>query len=191
MARLWEDIPHYRRGRPALVEFHGFRSDTHLLENQGWRIAEEVDQYRFSMSHEIKLILSSPCENPIKFIGRCRVPHDLYDRQSMGFSLRICVDPQHFHDYRVHHELGWQSSARFREIDMSHTIAEAHCALDWGSIFPPRAASKEDVFMAGADMGVIEHLEAIKRLQAPKQKELRLKAESKSVETVARLIQVA
>lgn len=41
-------------------------------------------------------------------------------------------------------------------------------SLQWGSIFPPRAEAKEDLFLRQADMGVLEHLEAIKKLQAPK-----------------------
>lgn len=195
MAENWGDFPHYRRGRPALVEFHGFRSDTQLLERHGWRIAEEVDYHDFSMRREIRLILSPPCEYPIKFSGRCRVPNDHFvdggHMMRISGPLRICVDAQHFTEFRLHGQSGLYADRLFREIDMSHTIEELHYAMDWGSVFPPRTASKEDVFLGDADMSVIEHLEAIKKLQAPKQKELRSKADYASSETVARLIRVA
>ncbi len=193
MASRWEDLPRYRRGPPAVVFFHGFEANTATLEHCGWRIAERVEMEVAYRQERVELVLYAPggglkisgsgfVDRERQFMTREEnYPIVIQARECMNEAMvRILEGPEYV-------------TPLYREIDMSHTIMDRIVSLQWGSIFPPRSESREDVFVAKADMGVVEHLEAIKRLQAPKQKELRAKADRQaaSAETVARLIQVA
>ncbi len=190
MASRWEDLPRYRRGPPAVVLFHGFEANTATLERVGWRIVEHVSHDIAYRCERVQLILSAP-DGRLKISGIGQVSEQ-YGRHFHEDNYPILIEAREaFHEMRVSSR-GLEMPT-YREIDMSHTIMDRLVSLQWGSIFPPRSESREDVFVGKADMGVVEHLEAIKRLQAPKQKELRAKAERQaaSAETVARLIQVA
>jgi hypothetical protein len=188
MATHWEDMPRYRRGPPAVVCFHGFKASTVTLEHAGWRIAEHVEGDYAMCAGRIRVVLMAP-DSILKIAGVAIIG----DRKLGDDNYPIVIQASEAgHEMRV---TLWDNAAMpsFREIDMGHTIMDRIASIQWGSVFPPRAESKEDLFLSRADMGVLEHLEAIKRLQAPAQKELRAKAQrdANSVETVARLIQVA
>lgn len=196
MARVWNHGDGYRRGPPARIRFHGFESDTARLQHAGWRIAEHFQDCHYHMSRDWEIILAAPGTD-MKLRGRCserEFKSRIYsDREYEGFPiypLHFEVD-EYFHDYKVSIRDAYYFSSRFREIDGSHTIADRLVSVDWGSVFPPRQEPKEKVLIQKADMSVIEHLEAVLREQAPKQKELRQRAAEGQTEVIAQLIKVA
>ena len=197
MARVWNHGDGYRRGPPARIRFHGFESDTARLQNAGWRIAEHFQDCHYDMSRDWEIILSAPGTD-MKLRGRCR-EREFRSRMHSGYEaeynapvypLWFEVD-EYFHDYKVSVRDVYYSRSAFREIDGSHTIADRLVSVDWGSIFPPRQEPKEKVLIQKADMSVIEHLEAVLREQAPKQKELRQRAVDHETSVIAQLVQVA
>ena len=65
--------------------------------------------------------------------------------------------------------------AAFREIDAEPRFSEVHITRveDLNIFAAPIPGSRGEVLVDGADMTVIEHLDAIKRLQAASQEEIR------------------
>ncbi len=162
---------------PVGVEWNGWRSDTRRLQQRGWQLAvergcdydhEPRDIYRLAMKHEgFKLFAIS-------------------DRTA--FQRRHFTQPWATRDFPVFQvvqvlpldfQLQTFSSVDFRNLDKFEPIDATPQyvrtqTLDDFNIFAV-VGKVERICVDKADMSVVEHLEAIKRLQMPVQKELREK----------------
>lgn len=149
---------------PVPVEWASWRTDTCALQRTGWQLAvdydPEYDRYRLLMKHpEMRLTAFTDSQH----IER---NHYSIQRDLPPFTVRHVAAT-------IHVQTVIDDFSRFHEIDaepryMNHKITR----LEDMNIFAMREKSTE-VLIDQANMEVIDHLEAIKRLQAPKQSEIR------------------
>lgn len=158
--------------RPMGVEWAGWRTDTFTLQQNGWEIAVDYDirydGYRLLLRHKMLRLYA------------------LSDSQRIENLLDSRYNPDVIRDYPVFHICGVAPSiqtmqvagvdfSRFKEIDaqpriVNHVITRVE---DMNIFAAPMPGDKGEVLIDGADMSVIEHLEAIKRLQSASQAEIR------------------
>jgi hypothetical protein len=154
-------------GRPIGVVWAGWQSDTYTLQRNGWNFALERDllhqQYTLALEHK--------------------------DMRLYALTDRISFEQAHFSKeyspevplFRVVHVA---QTIRIREVVTSYDWRESFKPIDatpqyrndiydMDVLFAPFRTKVEEVIINKADMTVIEHLEAIKRLQDPEQTAIR------------------
>ena len=155
--------------RPYRVFWAGWETDTHSLQQCGWSIAAQWDMQhcgsRLALKHDASRVTAltdivrdidwENCQNP-------------YARDGFPVFHVVTIATQimvHTHETRA---------PQFKAIDAEPQVTmESVKSLDDMGIFQIPLTRTQEVYVEQADMDVIEHLEAIKRLQAPKQAELR------------------
>jgi len=184
--------------RPVPVSFQGFKSTTAELYQNGWSIAVsyDVDRYwhRIMLAHETLELCGISDAHRFRHIDPFQ-----YSR-NMGEDPREVVHINQIgHSKSIHHTQVMVQKATlsdFREVDacpeiMQHRIdsVEDLCIFKWKD-----KQQVDEIIVQKADMSVIEHLEAIKAMQQPKQKELRSRMGNNEIQKsgeVVQLLQVA
>jgi hypothetical protein len=157
--------------RPVGVEWAGWRSDTLTLQRAGWELAVEFEYYR----HQYRLLMRHKMLRLYAVTDMLTLENVMSDRFGMNTA-----------DMPVFHVIGVAPSiqslqvqgisfAAFREIDATPRFSESRITRveDLNIFAAPMPGAKGEVLIDGADMSVIEHLEAIKRLQSKTQEEIR------------------
>ena len=158
--------------RPVGIHWAGWRSDTLELQRAGWELAvhnEEFDRsYCLVMNHPaLKLQAFTDrrtLESPTSYQqDLSRAP--VFQVTHIARSLHVANIPAM--DLSVHD---------FRAIDAQPAFTQRRIeSFDDTNYFNLRPQKIEQLLIDKADMTVIEHLEAIKKLQQPKQHELRMR----------------
>lgn len=157
--------------RPFGIEWAGWRSDTHRLQRSGWELAVECEmcwrEYRLLMRHRMLKLYAVTHMEKIDDIERITSP---YMRcEDMPIFKVIGVAPQ----IRVV-EMQQYGPMSFKQFDAEPCMTTAPIrSIEDMNIFNVPMTRTEEVMIDKADMTVIEHLEAIKRLQSDKQREIR------------------
>jgi hypothetical protein len=170
--------------QPIPVEWAGWETTTLDLQHAGWRLAIEFDleriRYRLLMKHEVMKL------EAVTYAEELHV-HDPYQR---NYRLEV----ERLGRFRVQHVGSIQvvrivdNFSRFQEIDARPVMTmERPQSIADLNIFNTKR-SVEQVFVDKADMSVIEHLQAIKDLQSPKQRELRDRNVKQSTENAGELV---
>lgn len=166
MARYSE---HRLLSRPVELHWAGWRSDTLALQQCGWDIAVEFEpfymRYRLLLHHEM---LDLHCLTEAREID---------SRETQNWKLppfRVLGVGRRLEVLRVSEDM---NLAKFDVIDARPIMMETKIerAEDFNIFYTPVRIRNEQVLVDKADMTVIEHLEAIKRMQSAKQRELREK----------------
>ena len=166
--------------QPVRVYWAGWESDTFRLQEAGWQLAVEFEPYRQQyrlLLHNEQMKLTGITRSPVRFEGadawNARLPPFVIT--AMASRFEVCT---------IHDDF-----TKFQQIDAKPVMVDAKIrSVEDFNIFNIPLKRGEEVFIESANMTVIEHLEAIKRLQADKQGEIRAKMlseRSESVSTVA------
>jgi hypothetical protein len=153
------------------VEWAGWRTDTVALQMNGWELAVDFDvrylAYRLLLRHKMmRLYAVSSCET----IDNMSDPSINVDASKLPVFRIVGVAPS----IQTLSVPGIHLSA-FREVDALPTMVNTRITRveDLNIFAAPMPGAKGEVLIDGADMSVIEHLEAIKRLQSATQAEIR------------------
>lgn len=173
--------------RPHRVVWAGWEADTQRLQQGGWSIAAEQDILRKG----IRLVMR---HEPLKLYAITSYVADMHweaiqNPYAHGVELT-------FHVVQAGSRMEIsiiESSFDFKAIDAQPQMTTKHVRdIDDMNIFQVPLKRTEEIFIEEADMEVIDHLMAIKELQAPKQAELRKRAiNSATVEEGCYLPEVA
>lgn len=158
--------------RPFDVKWAGWATDTLKLQQSGWRLAVNFEPYtqRYQLLIKNEALKLCGISNIVGF--ESDIHRILMDTRVRPVFYIERVAPN-IMVYQTHLEL--LPPTRFQEIDARPQIAESRIISIWDlNVFATKQTSQ--VLVDKADMTVIEHLEAIKRLQTPAQQELRKKA---------------
>lgn len=170
------------------VEWRGWRSDTQQLQRAGWQLAAEHDDYghriRLAMKHEGYKLFAVTSYLEFKHLYT-HEPWKMYTGTDFPVFYVNTVLPI---DFRICTYAPVGDLSALRAIDaeprmVSHKVQ----TLDDFKIFA-EVGKAEQVLVDRADMSVIEHLEAIKKLQSDKQRELRQKETKKPPNLIAQLV---
>lgn len=177
---------------PVGVEWNGWQSDTRRLQQCGWQLAVErkpndcssSDSYRLAMKHEgLHLFAIS---NRTAF-QREFFRNPWQSRQVPVFHV-VQVLPLNFR-LQTFGGVDLGNLNDFVPIDAMPQFVEVKSlevkSLEDFNIFAT-ISKTERIVIDKADMSVVEHLEAIKRMQAPKQRELRQK--ERQVNLIAQIV---
>ena len=156
--------------RPLGVHWAGWETTTYRLQQSGWDLAVEHqfdrDEYCLLMHHKEMSLYAYTEVMTIE-----RVMHDpsYYPERMPVFHVRRIAKML----YSQWTDMYLNFSA-FQQIDATPQISERkiQCVEDF-NIFALARSKAEEVLVNRADMTVIEHLEAIKALQEPRQHEIR------------------
>ena len=154
--------------RPIGVWWMGFESNTMKLQQHGWEIAAEYsmygDNYRLLFRHnEMHLYAITHAERLEHMITRPE-----YDLERLPVFRVQGVVPQ-IEVIRMMDDL-----SSFQQIDAQPCMTKEEITrVEDMNIFRVPMERAEEIVVDKADMTVIEHLEAIKKLQQPRQKEIR------------------
>lgn len=154
--------------RPLGVHWAGWETTTLKLQRSGWDLAVEHefhrDGYTLLMRHEAMKLHAYTSQLVLE-----RALHDQYYGENMPvFVVRHVAQSLQ----SAHVPLDFAS---FQQIDAEPRFADFKIQrVEDFNIFALARSKAEEVLVNKADLTVIEHLEAIKRLQEPKQRELRL-----------------
>lgn len=159
--------------RPVPVHWAGWETTTAALQSAGWELAVHFefnrDRYTLLMRHQaMELWALSRTEQ----FGRYTSTLDSYysngDRDLPPFEV-MHVGKSLFIQTPTSLDF-----ASFQQIDARPQFTETKIrSVEDFNIFALARSKAEEILVNRADMGVIEHLEAIKRLQEPKQHEIR------------------
>lgn len=157
--------------RPLGVHWAGWQTTTVRLQQCGWDLAVQYeyhhDGYTLLMRHESmqlyaytdQLLLEKALHDPY-YTGE-NVP--VFQVRQVGKTL-----------LGVHAPLDFST---FQQIDAVPRYVEHKIrSIEDFNIFALARSKAEEILVNKADMSVIEHLEAIKRLQEPQQHEIRQRA---------------
>lgn len=154
--------------RPLGVHWAGWETTTLRLQQSGWQLAVEHefhrDGYTLLMRHEEMKLYAYTDQLVLE-----RALHDPYYRgeQMPVFVVRRVANTLQ----TAHTHLDFTS---FQQIDAQPQIADFRIQrVEDFNIFALARNKATEILVNKADMTVIEHLEAIKRLQQPKQQEIR------------------
>lgn len=156
--------------RPMGVEWAGWRTDTWTLQQNGWEIATDFDirtlGIRLCLRHKMMRLYALSDEQCVEHA----MSSPGYDASRLPVFRITCVAPSiqqiHTHGYDF---------TKFREIDAEPRVSTQSIQRieDMNIFAAPMPGSKGEVLIDGADMSVIDHLEAIKKLQSASQQEIR------------------
>jgi len=173
--------------RPVGVEWRGWRSDTLRLQRSGWQLAVETNfdsssiGYRLAMKHEGYKLFAVTDRKAIQSM-RMNAP---WMHSEVPVFQVVSVLPI---DFRICTYAGLEDLSEFKPIDAEPQFVNAKIqTIDDFNIFAV-VGKAERVLVNKADMSVIEHLEAIKRLQADKQRELRKDEVNRKLHLVAQIV---
>lgn len=154
--------------RPMGVEWAGWRTDTYTLQQNGWELAVENSYYdhtyRLLLRHRMMKMYAITAKETIE-----NLPAD------MSFARNLPV----FHIVHVAASLhaiqlpgiDWNN---FQQIDAQPQFTTSRITrIEDTNVFAVPLQRTQEIVIDGADMSVIEHLEAIKRLQDPEQQKIR------------------
>ena len=176
--------------RPIGIEWAGWHSDTYRLQQSGWEIAVEQDLYRC----EYRLILKHSqanlyavthkeiFENPFEVVGLS------YDLSRVPIFNVISVSSK-IENFRCNMDFN-----NVTRIDAQPTYVSEDVLIENienFNIFNIPLTKAEEILIDKSDMTVIEHLEAIKMLQNPKQAEIRKQMIDQSHVPDSKLVQEA
>ena len=156
--------------RPMGVEWEGWRTDTWTLQQNGWEIATSFDirclAVRLCLRHRLMRLYAITGEEMIEHA----MANPGFDASKLPVFRITAVAPS-IETIRMY---GMDFSV-FREIDARPRMSmqEIQRIEDMNIFAAPMPGSKGEVLIDGADMSVVEHLEAIKRLQSATQQEIR------------------
>lgn len=154
--------------RPCLVYWAGWETDTQKLQQSGWSISAEQDM----MSRGVRLAMR---HEPMRLYAITNIVADVHWEAvqnpyahgvdvvfsviKAGSGMQVQLIESHFD---------------FKSVDCQPqmTTNPVRDVEDMG-IFQTPLTRTAEIIVEQADMSVIEHLEAIKELQAPKQAEIR------------------
>jgi len=184
---------------PMPVVFQGWRSTTADLGRAGWKIAVDFDPnynaYRFCFSNEQLNLISITEVKRYEWSLRSLSHGSPYDPMYPKDAAPIMVNSLSSSMQVMHYMSGDSFLEGFREIDTEPEVMQHQVITpDDLCIFKYKDNEIDQVIVEQADMTVIEHLEAIKEIQKPKQKELREKLareERMKAGKVVELLQVA
>lgn len=172
-------------GRPVDIYWAGWKTTARDLQHAGWQIAVDFDPY----DQRYKLLLH---HEQLKLWA---ISSSVYFAHSGDpYSME---KPPPFHVEKVSpnlqlHHIEPVASVNYHEIDAEPILVESpiKSAADLNIFRLARNGAKE-ILIDRADMSVVDHLEAIQKLQAPKQAELREKARCENERSKAKLNLVA
>lgn len=150
--------------RPLGIEWAGWRSTTTELQACGWDLAAEFDYhsnaYRLLMKHEA-------CD--LYAITRSQIlPWELDEIPAHCPVFQVVRVARTMYINMI------DDLSHFVQIDARPQISTRQMrAVEDFNIFALARSKAEEILVNRADMSVIEHLEAIKSLQDPKQHEIR------------------
>lgn len=157
--------------RPVPVHWAGWETTTTALQASGWELAVNFefhrDRYTLVMRHQLMELWAL---SRGEYFSRSIVSFDNYgsDRDLPPFEV-VHVAKTLF--IQTPTSLDFQA---FQQIDARPQVTESKIrSVEDFNIFALARSKAEEILVNRADMGVIEHLEAIKRLQEPKQHEIR------------------
>jgi hypothetical protein len=154
--------------RPVGVEWAGWRTDTFALQQNGWELAAEFDPYYYAYR-----LLFKHRECRMAAITDRTIIEDL---ESGRLNVSPAVPLFHVRRVAATFEVLQMTDdfSRFVQIDARPQLMTRKIErLEDMNIFATTLKRTEEIVVDKADMTVVEHLEAIKRLQAPKQQEIR------------------
>lgn len=154
--------------RPLGVHWAGWETTTLRLQQGGWDLAVEHeyhrDGYTLLMRHEAMKLYAYTDQLVLE-----RALHDPYyrgERMPVFVVRRVANSLQTAHAHL--------DFASFQQIDAQPQIADFKIQrVEDFNIFALARNKATEILVNKADMTVIEHLEAIKQLQQPKQHEIR------------------
>jgi hypothetical protein len=157
--------------KPVGVEWAGWTTDTFTLQRRGWQLAVDYQLY----DQTYVLMMRHPDMNLTAITDRARLPLSNYfrdeyllDNKSPVFRV-VRVAPT----FQFVQLTGYDFRA-FKAIDATPQYTDERLTnIDDTNVFAPFRVKTEEVLIDKADMSVVEHLEAIKRLQDPAQAEIR------------------
>lgn len=184
---------------PWPVHWAGWTTTTLDLQGAGWRLAVEFDHqrlnYRLLMKHaKMKLVALTDAQHIERYANNFGSKRFTNYHPSALRPFNVVHVAETLHVERIMSNGSGLSWSKFDEMNaepmMVHSKIER---LEDFNVFATKAV--ERVFVDKADMSVIEHLEAIKAMQSPKQRELRDRSRQEQTdnagELVAQLIHLA
>jgi hypothetical protein len=156
--------------RPLGIEWAGWRSDTLTLQRCGWRLAVNFEPYNYTYQLLMKNETLRLCGVSSAMTIESRTMRWDSDLSHLPIFRVVQVAPD-IH-VRTFTDVDLMPVANFEEIDATPQFVSSRIESLYDlNVFATKRA--EQVLVDKADMTVIEHLEAIKRLQSPKQQEIR------------------
>ena len=154
--------------RPLGVHWAGWQTTTLRLQQCGWDLAV---QYEFSNDGYV-LLMRHEGMSLYGYTDQLRLEKALHDPYYAGEHLPVFKVRQIGKSLQsVHTHLDFAS---FQQIDAIPRVSAVKIQrIEDFNIFALARSKAEEIFVNKADMTVIEHLEAIKRLQEPAQHEIR------------------
>jgi hypothetical protein len=156
--------------RPLGVHWAGWETDTYRLQRSGWDLAVEHqvgrDEYCLLMRHEQ---MSLYAYTDVITIERVMQDPSFHAERYPIFQVRRMAKMlySNWTDMSL-------NFAAFQQIDATPQFSERRMqSVEDFNIFALARSKAEEVLVNRADMTVIEHLEAIKALQEPRQHEIR------------------
>ena len=156
-------------GKPVGVEWAGWRSDTYTLQRNGWKLAFSRDHYSnyvfLAMENKemrLQAVTDTVSYYQMEVAKDWPVEMPLFRVRHVAPSIQVRV---------VAATYDWTQNAI--PIDATPQYKRMDEMRDLSMIFAPFETRVEEVVINRADMTVIEHLEAIKRLQDPEQSAIR------------------
>jgi hypothetical protein len=156
--------------RPLGIEWAGWRSDTLTLQRCGWRLAVNFEPYDYTYQLLMKNETLRLCGITTAMTIESRSMRWDSDLSRLPVFRVVQVAPD-IH-VRTCTSVDLMPVGNFEEIDATPQFVSSKIESLYDlNVFATKWA--EQVLVDKADMTVIEHLEAIKRLQSPKQQEIR------------------
>lgn len=163
---------------PMEIHWAGWRSDTVTLQRNGWKFAQEVDHSRYN---EIRLVLTHEQAQVIGRIDSHELRHSVYDMPPL--IRNTCLNLRHMSRDMIFHV---EKMPLYAEMDMEPSWTNERVLPN--EIFRTLVPENAEVLIDKADMNVVEHLEAIKALQAPKQFDLRQQARKETSRSTRQVV---
>lgn len=152
--------------RPVPIHWSGWETDTHRLQRAGWVLAVDkdpiYDNYKVLIHNDqVKMYaITSAMSMSFSLTENLISPMPILEIQYAASKIEF---------YRTNEDF-----SQFRQIDAQPQVVHMN-AIDFDDlcIFKYTTPKAEEIIIDKADMTVVEHLQAIKDLQSPKQKEIR------------------
>lgn len=157
--------------RPYEVVWAGWRTDTLALQNAGWRLAVEYAAER----HKYRLLMDHPAMQlmAITYVSQLDYQDTKYISSKPLLRFEVAHIARTLHVVQMQEPTNW---ADFKQLDAQPCFTQSRIErLEDFNIFNVCLKRTEEILVNQADMSVVAHLEAIRQLQEPKQKELRAK----------------
>lgn len=154
---------------PVRVEWAGWETDTHRLQQSGWEIAVDYEPYRMAyrlmMRHRMIRLYAITAAEVIENYTNVLGP-GMHERFPM-FRVMHCAPS--IEVVRITDDL-----TNFQQIDAQPMMINQEIKrIEDLNIFNVPLTRTEELVVDKANMSVIEHLQAIKELQSPEQARIR------------------